>query len=219
MAMDKTLEELVKMARNKVGFVDGAAMAGGGDPAAAAAGGAPPPGGDPAAMGGAPPPPPEGGGGMDPMMIQQMVQQAVQQAMAGQGGGGGGAGGGGALKPKVDVNVTLLQILKIVTRMAEAQGVEIPPSEMVPDMTSVNQLAQMSQSGDFSGAGGGAGGGQQQSAIPPIEPMQAAGPAMGKQSKLIDDGHAYEGIDRAAASMTSMSHQAQAIALVMSGGR
>lgn len=138
------------------------------DPAAAAGGGAPPM--DPAAMGGggAPPAPPA----PDPMMDQLMQRLAALEAASGSGGGAAGAGGGAqGVKPKVDVNVVLMQILKVVTRIAEHAGVVIPPSDMVPTSQDLTQLSQMSQSGNFAGA---AGGGGQASAIPPIDPMGAA---------------------------------------------
>lgn len=128
-----------------------------GDPGAAA-------GGDPAAAAAAPPP------GPDPAMIQQMVQQAVQQAMMSQGGGAGGAGaGGGGLKPKIDVNVELMQIKKLLARIADSLGVQIPAAEMVATPDDLNQMAMQQQQSQQGGAAGGAGG-----AIPPIQPMKAA---------------------------------------------
>ena len=162
----------------KQAFVDGAAAAGG-DPMAG--GGAPPAGdpmagpmpamapGDPAAAGGAPPADPAagGGGGGD---IQMMIHQAVQQAMAGMGGGAGGAGGVEPIKPKIDPNVTMLQILKILARLADAQGVQIPASEMVATQ---NDLTQMGMQGEAGAAGGGA---PPTSAIAPPEGIQPAMP-------------------------------------------
>lgn len=216
-----SLQQLIDMAREKTGFIDPATMGAGGgggmppgmppgDPAAAGGGGAPPP-PDPAAGG--------GGGGADPL---QMILEKLNQLSAGGGAGAGGAAGGGALKPKVDTNVVLLQILKIVTRMAESQGVEIPPSDMVPTMTGVNELAQMSQTGNFQGASSvptGAGG-QGQSAIPPIEPMQAAAPGMGggKQSSW-QDGVAFGPKTDVARTMNGLSSQAAAVAAILSSRR
>lgn len=133
------------------------AAAAGGDPAAAA-------GGDPAAAAAAAPPP-----GPDPAMIQQMVQQAVQQAMMSQGGGGAAGGAGGGLKPKIDVNVELMQIKKLLARIADSLGVQIPAAEMVATPDDLNQMAMQQQQGQQGGAAGGAGG-----AIPPIQPMKAA---------------------------------------------
>ncbi len=132
---------------------------------------------DPAMMGGAPPMDPAmaGGGGMPPGPdIQTMITQAVQTAMGGAGGGaaGGAMGGGAGIKPKIDVNVVMLQILKILARIADALGVQIPASEMVAGPADLGQLASQSQGG--APAGGGAGG----SAIQPIQPMQGASPQM-----------------------------------------
>lgn len=155
------------------------APAPGGDPAAA--GGAPPmdpsmagdappmdpamAGGDPAAMGGAPP--------MDPMaMIAPMIQQAVQQAVAANGGGGSGPQGAGpGIKPKIDVNVEIMQIKKMLAKIVDALGIHIPAADMVATPEDLNQIAE-------GGAGfaaatpdtGGGGLGQ----ISPIQPMKAA---------------------------------------------
>src|SRR5688572_9933352 len=106
------LSELIKIARyavDKQAFVDAATAGGGGMP----------PGGDPAAMGmdpaamgmdpaamgggGAPPPAPTGG---DPALSAKLDQ--MMQLMQAQAGGAGGAAGG-QLKPKIDVNVALMQ--------------------------------------------------------------------------------------------------------------
>ena len=139
----------------------------GGDPAAM--GGAPPmdpsmAGGDPAAMGGAPP--------MDPMaMIAPMIQQAVQQAVAANGGGGGPQGAGPGIKPKIDVNVEIMQIKKMLAKIVDALGIHIPAADMVATPEDLNQIAE-------GGAGfaaatpdtGGGGLGQ----ISPIQPMKAA---------------------------------------------
>ena len=122
---------------------------------------------DPAAAGGAP----AGAPAPDPMVDQLMSRlNSLEQQLAAQGGGAGGAGGAaGVLKPKVDVNVVLMQILKIVTRLAEANNVHVPPSDLVPTANDVTQLAQMSQTGNFAAA-------SQPSAIAPIEPIQPAMP-------------------------------------------
>ncbi len=162
-AMLKMLE--FKAQSDKSAFVDPGLMAGGGgDPAAA---GAPP---DAAA---APPP------GPDPAIAELSAKvDALASQFSGMGGAQGGAAGAGALKPKVDVNVTLLQILKICTLMAEGMGIQVPPSAMVPTSEGLSQLASMSQSGDFSGVSQSGGG-----AIPPIGPMQGALPPPGGEQK------------------------------------
>jgi len=179
--------ELLKIARKHVGqykqaFVPAGDPTMGGDPAAA--GGAPPM--DPAAAGGAPPVDPAaaggagaaGGGGEDPMaMIQPMIQQAVQQAMATQGGGGaGGAGGEGAIKPKIDVNVEIMQMKKMLAKIVDALGIKVPAQEMVATPEDLTQMAEggpgyaaMTPDGGGADAGGGAMG-----QIQPMEPMKAA---------------------------------------------
>lgn len=166
--------DLIRMA--KEAFVPGA------DPSAAGG----PPQGDPAA-GGAPP--------ADPGMSQVAAPPPAPDASAGGGGpldvilqkltalGAGGAGGaaGGALKPKIDVNVTLLQILKIMARMADHMGIQIPASEMVPTQSDLGQLATATQTGqpmpgmDPSATAGGQAGGQQ--AIQPMGQMSGMAPA------------------------------------------
>lgn len=166
--------QLLDMAEQltKDAFVDPATMTGGG-------GGAPP-GGDPAAMGGMPPgmdPAMMGGGGAppaapagpDPTTMLPLITQAVQQAVGGAG-GGAGAGAGGPMKPKIDVNVTMLQILKILARIADALGVQIPASEMVATSNDLTQFANQQATG--------APGTPPQSSITPPSPIQGASPAM-----------------------------------------
>ena len=145
------LEQHVKMA-----FIPGndPNMQGGGDPSQGGA----PPGGDPSQGGGAPPgmDPSQGGAppgaAMDPTAGQggatpdlgNMIQQQVQAAMQAQGGGAGaGAGGGaGGIKPKIDQNVVMLQILKILAKIADALKIPIPASEMVVTPEDLRAMAQ-----------------------------------------------------------------------------
>ena len=162
---------------------DPAAMAGGGappmDPAMAGgappmdpamAGGAPPM--DPAMAGGAPPMDPAMAGGGDPMAaIMPMIQQAVQQAMAANGGGGSGPQAGGpGIKPKIDVNVEIMQMKKMLAKMMDAMGIHMPVADMVATPEDLNQIAQ--GGAGFAAAtpdnGGGLG------AIKPIQAMKAA---------------------------------------------
>lgn len=166
---------LLSQARGQVkqAFVAAGDPSMGGDPAAA--GGAPPmdpamaggdpamAGGDPAAMGGAPP--------MDPMaQIQPMIDQAVQAAMA-AGGGAAGGGAGPAIKPKIDVNVELMQIKKLLARIADAMGVQIPAAEMVATPEDLGQMAEGGTGAPAAADGGAAGGG---GALGSIEPIKAA---------------------------------------------
>jgi hypothetical protein len=165
------------------------------DPSAAAAGGgggAPPPmpggggeagapaGGAPAAPAGGPPPGMDpnaamaaaGGGGGGADIASQIVQQLQQSGAM-----GGGAGGMvEPIKPKIDVNVELMQIKKMLAKICDAQGIVIPASDMAVNSQDLSQMA-MGQGGQQAG-GGGAGA----SAIQPIQPMGAAAPGMGKTS-------------------------------------
>ena len=144
--------------------------AGGAPPMDPAAGGAPPM--DPAAAGGAPPMDPAAGGGGDPMAaLMPMIQMAVQQAMAANGGGAqsGPQSGGAGIKPKIDVNVEIMQIKKMLAKIVDAMGINIPVADMVATPDDLNQIAQ-------GGAGYAAmtpeGGGLGQ--IKPIQPMKSA---------------------------------------------
>jgi hypothetical protein len=132
--------------------------------------------------GGAAPPP---GNGMD---IQSMIQQQVQVALQGMGGGGaaGGAGGAAAFKPKIDENVVLLQILKMLAQIVDHFGIQVSASSMVVTPT---DLQQQAMGGDPSagGSGVGAGGqslGGQQGNMMPVEPIQPIEPAVKQSQEL-----------------------------------
>jgi len=173
---------------HKLAFVAAGDPAMGGDPAAAggappmdpaAAGGAPPmdPAMDPAMAGGAPPMDPAMAGGAppaDPMAaIMPMIQQAVQQAMAANGGGGSGPQSGGpGIKPKIDVNVEIMQMKKMLAKMMDAMGIHMPVADMVATPEDLNQIAQ--GGAGFAAAAPDNGGGGGLGAIPPIQPMKAA---------------------------------------------
>lgn len=145
------------------------AMAGGAPPMDPAMAGGPPPGGppmDPAMGGGAPPP-----GGIPPE-IQAIIQQEVQKILAQQGGmaSGGGAPGGvndaGQIKPKIDINVEIMQIKNMLAKIIDSLGIPMPAQSMV---ATPEKLTAMAQGQDVAGqqvSGGGA--------IPPIQPMKAA---------------------------------------------
>lgn len=181
-----------------------------GDPVAGGGGGggAPPMGGDPMAGGGAPPVDPmAGGGGGDPMAaLMPMIQQAVQQAMAANGGGagGGGAGAGGGLKPKIDINIEIMQMKKLLARIVDSLGIPVPAQEMVATEQDLNAMAQ---GGGQPGAAAGAGSGQ--SAIPPIQPMQAAAPGMGGPPKMASVRATGHGFSQAA--IATAGNKARAI--------
>jgi hypothetical protein len=127
-------------------------------------GGAPPM--DPAMMGGMPPPPPPAPA-IDPAMIQQMVDDAVKKSNGN--GNGNGASMGGGLKPKIDVNVELMQIKHMLAKLADALNVKIPAQDLV---ATPEKLMAMASGGD-SGSGGGGGAG----AIPPIGGISGITPA------------------------------------------
>lgn len=199
----------------------------GGDPSMGGA----PPGGDPAAGGGAPPPgggggpppggDPSGGGGGggpppgDPRIDQivQQMQQMQQQMMAGGGGGAGGAGGAKGLTPKIDEKAVMLQILKILARIADQLGIKIPASEMVVNQQDMMGLAQASSSGgplpgmDQSQGGGGAGGGGAIGGMPPMDPMQGAGMPGGEKA----GGYRPNGTAFDTSGLTQLSNKAAAI--------
>lgn len=178
----------------------------GGDPAAM--GGAPPM--DPA-MGGAPPMDPAMAGGappMDPMaQIQPMIDQAVQAAMAGQGGGGGG---GGQIKPKIDVNVEIMQIKKILAKISDALGIQIPAADMVATPEDLTAMAEGGSAGAaaMDAPGGGA------SAINPISAIDPMGAAVPKQAAW-ENGRAEEATVDVVAEHQSTADKAAALWMTM----
>jgi len=174
--------ELVKLARHqlmrKIAFVGGNDPAMTGDPSGGMGGGGA--GGmpmdpammgmDPAMMGGggggAAPPPPSG-------LSREEVQAMISQAM--QSGGGGAMGAGGEMiKPKIDVNVELMQIKNLLAKLCDVNGVQIPAEMMVATPEKLTAMAQGSAQGGVT-QGAGAGGGSGMGAIPPMEGMQGSG--------------------------------------------
>lgn len=172
----------------------------GGDPAGGAGG---PPPGDPSAGGGMPmdpsmmAPPMAGAGGPPPMdpAMQPPPPPAAAPSPAMQ--------SVEPIKPKIDVNVTMLQILKILAKIADVLGVQIPASEMVATQGDLTQFG-MTQQGPPAG-GGPAGSAPTGSAISPIEPMPAAAPG-GKTASV---GVAFDG-----AGLSTLSDRAAAIAAI-----
>jgi hypothetical protein len=178
--------------------MDPAMMGGGGAPPMDPSGGGMPP-MDPAMMGGAPPmggpPPMPGGGGLDPNSLTQMITQAVQTAMGAgsQAVPGGGVPGAGGKPAKPDLNVIAMdcfQTKKLIIGLYNTMGLPLPqdildgpnrdPSTGAPmpvgatgstsDPSMMMSQAQQNQGGP---PGGGPGTG---SAIPPMSPMEPAGP-------------------------------------------
>ena len=209
----------------KQSFVDPAMMAGGGAPPMdpAMGGGAPPM--DPAMAGGAPPMDPMAGGappmdpammGMDPSMMgmdpsmrggeppapgggSEDIRAIIKEELAAS--GLTGAGGStetptGKIKPKIDVNVELLQIKKMLARLSDALGINIPAADMV---ATEDDLTEMDNGGPE------AGGGMTPGAIPPIEPIGGAFPEP-KQAGIRSD-------------LETLSDRASAMAFVMSRKR
>ena len=206
------LDQLLKIARaqNKRAFVD-PAMAGGGaphmDPAMGGAppmdpammGGAPPMdpammGMDPAMMGGAPPAPPGGGGGGDD------IRAIIKEELAASGLTGASSATeapSGKIKPKVDVNVEILQIKKMLARLSDAMGVNIPAADMVATEDDLTEMASEGAGVDPAMTAG---------AIPPIGPIGGAFP----EPKAA--GHLGNSLD-------TLSDRASAMAHVMSRQR
>jgi hypothetical protein len=103
--------------------------------------------------------------------IQPMIDQAVQAAVAGAGGAGAGDG---QIKPKIDVNIEIMQIKKILAKISDALGIQIPAADMVATPEDLTAMAQGGSAG--AGALEGGGGGNAISPPSPIEPMGAAAP-------------------------------------------
>lgn len=170
---------------------------GGGDPAA---GGAPP--GDPAAGGGAPPGDPMAGGGgggpppSDPRIDQmaQQIQQLMTQVQQGGGAGAGGAGGA-PLKPKIDVNVEMMQIKNMMAKICDHLQIPIPAQDMVATPEKLQTMAAGGSAASPGGAPGGAagGGGGAIGGMPPMDPMQGAGqPGADKMGSYRPNGSAFD---------------------------
>ena len=143
---------------------------------------------DPSMMGGAPPTP---GGGGD-------IRSIIKEELAASGLSGASSATetpAGKIKPKIDVNVEILQIKKMLARLADAMGVNIPAAEMV---ATEDDLTEMANSGA-------AGGGMTPGAIPPIEAMQGAFPEP-KAAGISDN-------------LETLSDRASAMAYVMSRPR
>lgn len=222
--MSDSFGQLLQLAKSRVrekqALVDAATLAGGGDPAAmggdpamgggdpAAMGGDPAAmGGDPAAMGGAPPAP----AGPSHEEVQMMIQQAV-------GAGGGAMGGAEPIKPKIDINVEVMKMNKMLARIADSLGVQMPAAEMVATQDDLTQMGM----GQQTAGGGAAAGGAPQSAIGAIEPMAGASPAMAQgggggmapkaAQEMIDGGTPYE----PPAGFEQVRNKAAALAALMS---
>jgi hypothetical protein len=173
-------------------------------------GGMPPPGMDPSM--GMPPPPPDGGGGGDPAMTAKLDQilQALQGG-AGAGAGQSGANQAGMLKPKIDVNVEIMQIKHMLAKIIDAMGIPVKAQEMVATPEKLTQMASQQQGSGQQDASMGGGPG----AIPPIPPMDGSGApgggggGMPKAGSYRERGAAFT---YDAAAMEAVGNKAAAIA-------
>lgn len=169
--------EIIRMARQAVSGPTKLAFVPGGDPAAMGGGGMDPSMMDPAAMGGgmAPPaaPPADGGGGGG--QLDSIMRKLDQMMMSGGGAGAGGAAG--PLKPKIDVNVALMQISKMLARIADALGVHIPAHELIATPQDLTAMATQQQTGAPAGPESAGAAGPATGAIPPVGPLEGLQPA------------------------------------------
>lgn len=153
------------------------AAGGGGDPMAAmgGGGGGAPPGGGGGDAGGAPPSDPR----IDQLTAQ--MQQLMQMQQAGGAGGAGGPAGSGAagLKPKIDVNVEIMQMKNLMAKIVDHLGIPVPAQDMTATPDKLNAMAQgqPTTTPQPGGGGGGAIGG-----MPPMDPMQGAGQPGGEKA-------------------------------------
>ena len=137
-----------------------------------------------------------------------MCSSDLAQILQAQGmGGGGGAGGPGVepIKPKIDVNVELMMIKKMLAKICDALNIHIPASDMAVNSQDLTNMAMQQ---------GGQGTPQQQSAIQPISPIQPAAPGMGKTSTDREGSVYTEPFDSAA--FGSLEDKASAIGRMFS---
>jgi len=132
--------------------------------------------------------------------------------MAGGGGGAGGPGGEAGLKPKIDVNVEIMQMKNLLAKVVDTLGIPVPAEEMT---ATTDKLTAMAQGQDPMAGGGGAPGGDPAaaggaggSAIAPIGPMAGASPELAKSG--CDMGTAADPID-----MVGLRDKASALAAVL----
>lgn len=198
--MNSTINQLLAMARKSVNkqasaekkaFVDPAtASGGGGDPmASAAAAGMPM---DPMAMGGGggmPMDPAAMGGGGGGGISAEEIRSIIKNELAASGMGGGGAGGMEPIKPKIDVNVELMMIKKMLARIVDAMGIQIPATDMAATSQDLTQMAmdQQSPADPMAAAGGapaGGGGAGPLNVAPELVPPAAGGGSQKSSSSM-----------------------------------
>lgn len=227
--LSSAFNALRRLPTEKRAFVPGGDPSMGGDPSG---GGAPPPGGDPSgggmppggdpSMGGGAPPPGGGAGGDGGLMqmvtsMQQQIQQMQQGGGMGMQAGAGGGAGKNPLTPKIDEKAVMLQILKILARIADFLKVPIPATEMVVNQNDMTQLAQASSAGGpmpgMDPSVGGGGGPQPMPGAGAPGGMPPPGPEkMGhdrRQTKKAEDGFAFD-----TSRLAGISNRAAAIARI-----
>lgn len=183
------------------------------DPAMMGGGGMPPM--DPAMMGGGMPPPPPPPPGGDMSGIGAKLDQLIQLMQGGAVGAQSGANSAGQIKPKIDINVEIMKLNKMVARIADALQVHIPAHEMVATPQDLTAMAQQQQAGGQQDAAmGGAIG-----PMPGMDPMQGAGiPGMPKQSGVRpyrERGEAFDG----GAELSALHNKAAAVYRLMQSRR
>lgn len=129
------------------------------------------------------------GGGFDVNTLRTIVGEVVQQHMAGGGAAAGPAGAGGpAIKPKIDVNVELMQLKNMVAKILDAMQLPIPAQDMVATPEKLQAMAT-GQPTDAAGQTGQTG--QAGQPFPPIQPVQPMG--QGQPAKAAQErGEAFE---------------------------
>ena len=166
---------------------------------------------DPSMMGGMPPPPPAPPPGGDTAGLGAKLDQLIQLMQGGAVGAQSGANAAGQIKPKIDINVEILKMNKILARIADALGVHIPAYEMVAtpqDLTAMAQQQQSQGQQDASMSGGAIG------QMPGMDPMQGAGipgpPKQAASRPYRERGEAFNGTE-----LTSLSDKAAAVHRLM----
>lgn len=142
---------------------------------------------DPSMMGGAPPMDPlAAAGGAGP---QSVTMEGIRGLLQEMGMGGKGKGKGGAQEA---LQLEVGQMKRILGMIADSLGIQVPASEaMALPGSAIQQQAAAGDAGgggDPMAQGGAMGGSPQQSAIQPMEPMQAASPDLAKMGSYRASG-------------------------------
>ncbi len=169
---------------------------------------------DPAMMGGGMPPPPPPPSGGDTAGLGAKLDQLIQLMQGGAVGAQSGANAAGQIKPKIDINVEILKMNKILARIADALGVHIPAYEMVATPQDLTAMAHQQQSQGQQDASMGGAIGQ----MAGMDPMQGAGvPGPPKQAAARpyrERGEAFNG-----PALTELGDKAAAVHQLMRARR